>query len=556
LGKGAEADDTMASMSGAGESTPDALIGKVIAERYMVEGLLGEGGMGSVYLARHLSLDKEVALKVLHAELSRKSDLVERFLQEAKSASKIRNQHVIDITDFGVTDQGQVFFAMELLRGRDLHDLLVEHQGLLPWTRAREILLQVCSALSSAHDLGIVHRDLKPENIFLIDFDGKSDFVKLLDFGIAKLVAGASEDGRRLTRTGVVFGTPEYMSPEQAKGEEPDHRVDVYAMGCLAYQLLAGRVPFQADSFMGVLTLHMTEEVQPIPSERLASVGAPDGINKVLLRALDKDKSSRYPSVEAFAEGLRSGEVLPARQPASATFPADLPDDPGWAGSLSRLSRLDEPEELVPSHGRSAMPWVVGLIAAAAVAAAVVAVRNLGGGAEDQAASFDAAILEVAATADAALIENLDAGLPGRNATSHEKGPTAAPASRRTGSRVQHPHRDKPAQDAPLPEHESPEPAAAPPPPATEPAAEPAADEPAAEDAEAPAEPGESAESPTPQEPAAAGEPTQPAVEPATPPEENQDSEGAAPKVEPAPPADDGQPNDGAAPAAEPALSE
>ena len=235
----------------------DVLIGQTLANRYYVQKKLGEGGMGAVYLATHRILEKQVALKVLHGEFARKQDLVERFMQEAKAASRIRHENVIDVSDFGTTPDGLVFFAMELLKGHDLHEEIARAriaQQLLPWVRTKRIFLQICAALSVAHSLGIVHRDLKPENVFLVEFLGDTaDFVKLLpDFGIAKLTE-VTEEGRKRTRTGMLFGTPEYMSPEQARGDVADHRVDIYAMGCILFQLITTRVPFEADNFMGVL---------------------------------------------------------------------------------------------------------------------------------------------------------------------------------------------------------------------------------------------------------------------------------------------------------------
>ena len=210
----------------------DPLVGQTLAGRYRIERKLGEGGMGAVYLGHHVALEKKVALKVLHGEFVRKADLIERFLQEAKAASKIRHDNVIDITDFGQTDDGLVFFAMELLDGRDLAEELGLAQlagEVMPWPRTRHIFLQICAALSAAHAKGIIHRDLKPENIYLVERLGQKDFVKLLDFGIAKLTE-VNDEGRKLTKTGMLFGTPEYMSPEQARGEKVDQRVDVYAM--------------------------------------------------------------------------------------------------------------------------------------------------------------------------------------------------------------------------------------------------------------------------------------------------------------------------------------
>jgi eukaryotic-like serine/threonine-protein kinase len=298
---------------------PDPLLGATVAGRYLIERKLGEGGMGAVYLATHKVLEKHVALKVLHGEFARKPDLVERFMQEAKAASRIRHENVIDISDFGSTAEGQVFFAMELLTGRDLHAEIGHARvagQLLPWARTKRIFLQMCSALAAAHARGIVHRDLKPENIFLVEFLGDPDFVKLLDFGIAKLTDTGSEgsDGRKLTKTGMLFGTPEYMSPEQARGESVDHRVDVYAMGCILFQLVTGQVPFQADNFMGVLSLHLTEEPPVIPPEVFDHIGAPRALAGVIDHALLKDRDARLQSMDAFAAAVREvcGDPAPA----------------------------------------------------------------------------------------------------------------------------------------------------------------------------------------------------------------------------------------------------
>ena len=198
----------------------DPLLGQTLAGRYSIVRKLGEGGMGAVYLATHNILEKQVALKILHGEFARKPDLVERFMQEAKAASRISHENVIDISDFGTTPEGLVFFAMELLTGHDLHEEIARARlagQLLPWSRSKKIFLQICAALTAAHGKGIIHRDLKPENVYLVEFLGDPDFVKLLDFGIAKLTEVAEGD-RKLTRTGMLFGTPEYMSPEQGRG--------------------------------------------------------------------------------------------------------------------------------------------------------------------------------------------------------------------------------------------------------------------------------------------------------------------------------------------------
>jgi serine/threonine-protein kinase len=366
----------------------DPLLGQVLAGRYLVQKKLGEGGMGAVYLATHTVLEKQVALKVLHGEFARKPDLVERFMQEAKAASRIRHENVIDISDFGQAGEGIVFFAMELLNGHDLHEEIARARlagRRLPWERTRPIFLQICSALSAAHAMGVVHRDLKPENIYLVEWLGHKDFVKLLDFGIAKLTE-VSDGDRKLTRTGMLFGTPEYMSPEQARGEPVDHRVDIYAMGCILYQLVTGRVPFEAENFMGILSLHLTEEPPMIPPPIFQEIGAPPQVEQIIRHALAKDRDQRFLTVDDMANAIRSlhGEqerpVMQPRVPL-ATSPvraqtggstgqvpavgaysttAPGPARTQWTGSLQ------VPHEDVPAPKKSSKaPWIVIAVLAA-----------------------------------------------------------------------------------------------------------------------------------------------------------------------------------------------
>ena len=378
----------------------DPLVGATLAGRYLISKKLGEGGMGAVYLATHTALDKQVALKVLHGEFARKPDLVERFMQEAKAASRIRHENVIDISDFGTTPEGMVFFAMELLKGHDLHEEIARARlngQLLPWARSKRIFLQICAALSAAHSHGIIHRDLKPENIYLIDFLGDGDFVKLLDFGIAKQTE-VEDGGRKLTKTGMLFGTPEYMSPEQARGEQVDSRVDVYAMGCILFQLVTGRVPFEADNFMGVLTLHLTEPPPMIPPEVFDLIGAPRDLAGVIDRALAKDKSMRWATIDELANGVRRvcGDPIPtagamkaqqgqtAQQsavmnvaaPASTTAQRQRTQ---WTGNIKVPAAETEME---PSGSRSKLPLVLGALVVLGVggAAAFFATRGSSGG--------------------------------------------------------------------------------------------------------------------------------------------------------------------------------
>jgi eukaryotic-like serine/threonine-protein kinase len=291
-------------VGGAPAAVTHDLVGTVLADRYRVLKKLGEGGMGSVYLAEHTTINKKLAIKVLSHEYSHKQDLVDRFLQEARAASMIDQENVVEINDFGSTPTGSVFFVMEYLAGEDLSDT-IKTVGPMPWARVKPIMLQICAALEAAHAAGIIHRDMKPENCFRISRRGNEDFIKVLDFGIAKVTSDEGDGGRALTRTGMIFGTPEYMSPEQAKGERVDHRVDVYAVGVILYELLTGRVPFTADTFMGILTQHMFE-APPAPSTVVPTAGILPEAEAIILKALQKDREYRFQSMAELAEAIRA----------------------------------------------------------------------------------------------------------------------------------------------------------------------------------------------------------------------------------------------------------
>jgi serine/threonine-protein kinase len=299
----------------------DSYLNTVIADRYKILSKLGEGGMGVVYLAEHIFIEKRVALKVLSEDFARKPELVARFMQEAKAASKIGHENIVDITDFGETASKSVFFAMEFLDGMDLAGH-IRQGGAMPLGRLRHIMSQICRALAAAHSKGIIHRDMKPENVYLVSREGKPDFVKVLDFGIAKMSA-LDEGGSRLTRTGMIFGTPEYMSPEQARGDRPDHRVDIYAVGCILYEMLTGDVPFHAETFMGVLTKHMFEPPLP-PSQRNPAANIPADVEAVCLKALAKDRDQRFQTMKEMALAL---EACAGGDPNTA----------GWAGEPSSV---------------------------------------------------------------------------------------------------------------------------------------------------------------------------------------------------------------------------
>ncbi|MFK7987428.1 MAG: serine/threonine protein kinase [Sandaracinaceae bacterium] len=275
------------------EDTPsvDPFVGQTLDGRYTVVRILGQGGMGLVYEAKHAMLGKRLAIKVLKEEVSRDAQVMERFKREAQSASAIGSQHICDVSDFGVMPDGATYFVMEFLDGPPLTEAIAN--GPLMIEQTVDVARQLCDALGAAHERGIVHRDLKPDNVHLVKRGNRDDFVKVLDFGIAKV--GNAAD-KKLTQAGQVFGTPHYMSPEQCSGSEVDHRTDIYALGVILYEMVTGQVPFDADNLMGVLTKHVYENPIP-PREFPPPVDVPPGLEAVILKCLEKKPDARYASM-------------------------------------------------------------------------------------------------------------------------------------------------------------------------------------------------------------------------------------------------------------------
>ncbi len=246
------------------EATAAGLIGTTIHGRYAVQSLIGQGGFGAVYKARHTGTGDTVALKLLRTEQAGSAEAVGRFQREAAATASLRQPHTVRVFDFGQTEGSELFLAMEFLEGKTLAEALERESPMSP-ERLVHIATQVLKALAEAHSKGIIHRDLKPDNIFLTQIFGEDDFVKVLDFGIAKSLA--TDDGMR-TATGVIIGTPPYMSPEQARGSGVDHRTDLYSLGCILYEGLTGKVPFQAETVIDTLVRRITSP----PPMRAATV--------------------------------------------------------------------------------------------------------------------------------------------------------------------------------------------------------------------------------------------------------------------------------------------
>jgi eukaryotic-like serine/threonine-protein kinase len=280
------------------------LVGQLLGDRYHIESRIGEGGMGEVYLATHVLMGRRCALKVMSQSLSRDPDAVTRFNREATNASRISHPNVCAIYDFGLTPEGLVYLAMEFVDGRTL-SALAEERGPIPVGAAVDLMAQCAAGLEAAHELGIVHRDLKPDNIMVVSRPDR-DTVKLVDFGIAKAIEG--DTGQRVTKTGFVVGTPEYMSPEQLAGDPVDGRSDQYSLGLVFYRLVTGQLPFQGTSVQETLVKRLTDPPRPLAEARPEGK-FPAGLQGVMDRALARQPAQRYASVTEFVGALR--EVLP-----------------------------------------------------------------------------------------------------------------------------------------------------------------------------------------------------------------------------------------------------
>src|SRR5258706_7641966 len=307
------------------EGAGDSLVGQIIGGRYRITQVLGEGGMGRVYLAEQQmgTNVRKVEVKTLQVQYAKDQQVLARFHRECGTVSELEHPNTIQFFDFGQTPDGQLYIAMEYVQGQSLSDAL--QQGPMPPERVLRILAQICGSLEEAHKRGVVHRDLKPDNVILTTRAGQADFVKVLDFGIAKRSEAKDQaQEQKLTQQGMVLGTPPYMSPEQFTGKELDARSDIYSLAVMAYEMLTGRLPFEADTPWQWATQHMT--AQPFPFESVAvAVGAPPAMKHAILRALSKDRAQRQADVRQFYEELAGGgtgvgtsPVLPLAQHGAA----------------------------------------------------------------------------------------------------------------------------------------------------------------------------------------------------------------------------------------------
>lgn len=321
------------------DGNDDPLIGTVVAERYRIDAILGAGGMGAVYRAEHIHMRKAVALKVLHAEMTVREDAVKRFEREAMAAGRIEHPNVTLATDFGRLSDGSFYLVLEYIPGRTLRET-IDVDGALPLERALIIARQIAGALGAAHAAEIVHRDLKPDNVMLIERGGTKDFVKVLDFGIAKLSSESGTAASQLTRVGTIFGTPQYMAPEQAAGRPVDHRVDLYALGLIFHEMLTGKPTFQSEDIIGLLAMQMTQPAPALPAT------VPTAVSDLVMQLLQKDPEQRVATADELAQRI---DALLGPLATSFDLSAGLPTARRALGSVATspaLPRIQLPSSL------------------------------------------------------------------------------------------------------------------------------------------------------------------------------------------------------------------
>jgi serine/threonine-protein kinase len=356
---------------------PDPFIGREILNgEFRILAKIGTGGMGSVYKANQTAMNRLVAVKILHPKLANRRDLVSRFRREAKAMSHLTHPNTVRVLLYGELEDGSLYIVMEYLEGRNLNQT-VRAEGPLTVERALPILMQVCGALEEAHRSGIVHRDLKPENIFLCNQGGLLDYPKVLDFGLAKVTDREMRPGSIiLTQEGMVFGTPEFMSPEQAQGRTLTPASDIYSLAVILYELLTGKLPFEAKTPLEYLHLHVA--AQPVPlGERVPGKSFPRGLPEVIGKALAKKPDDRYASAADFAAALRAfsdsalgfTSIMP-RRPTAAPSGAPRTPPPALPAAVTQPARV---KAKAPRSG-GGVGLILGVAAACLLVGVVLAV--------------------------------------------------------------------------------------------------------------------------------------------------------------------------------------
>jgi len=355
----------------------DPYVGQQIAGQFRILQKIGTGGMGAVYKAEQPEMNRFVAVKILHSKYLTRADLVSRFRREARAMSHLSHPNTARVFLYGQLDDGACYFVMEYLEGRNLAQMVRAHGPMEP-ERAINVMIQVCGALEEAHNQGIIHRDLKPENVFLTVQGGIQDFPKVLDFGLAKVTERQMRPGSMiLTQEGMVFGTPEFMSPEQARGEPLDARSDIYSLGTILYELLTGKLPFDAKQPMDYINMHINEP--PIPLvERVPGKDFPPGLQEVISKSLEKNRDDRPASAAEFGQALRDvirGKLItgvmrslpmgsqPPTDPGAGDFGPGKVSGPGFPPSDLANKADSQAETNVPAPPAAAgigkLTWIV-----------------------------------------------------------------------------------------------------------------------------------------------------------------------------------------------------
>lgn len=368
------------------------LVGKTVAGRYRVDALIGVGGMAAVFRAHHEGLKRDLALKVLHPNLSANTEMSARFEREARSASRLDHPNCVQVTDFGATDDGMMYMVMQLLEGEELTGMLKER---LESTRAVELVLQILRGLEHAHGKGVVHRDIKPENVFVTQDHEGEEVLKLVDFGIAKLT-DATVDTHK-TSAGLVFGTPAYMSPEQAMGVEADSRADLYSTGILFYQMLSGRLPIDNDDPVALVRMQVSVDPDPLPTS------VPPVVAGVVARLLEKDRDHRFQTATEVIETLENIELMLIDEHVS-DIEITVPGSADSATGVRVSPQVEAAPVAPPPAADPRWKWGAGAAAAVLIAASIGVISRDGDGDDAEVTETRTAVSDKGDPEDAVVI--------------------------------------------------------------------------------------------------------------------------------------------------------